>query len=177
MDSMFTNGRIPQSNYLWMEGVIVEIQPLRRGGYRTYGCMQFVTVEASDGNITNFLVTPSTYVVDFVTLYEGMRATFYYDGNAAAPLIYPPQFNAVVVAPYVQERNVYVGYFNNNLVNQDRSLQLNMSDDVETVTTNNQKFFGNVADQNLVVIYDFTTRSIPAQTTPQKVVVLCGGMN
>ena len=173
MDDMYTNGRMPRSNYLSMEGIIVEIEPLRRGGYRTYGCMQFITVEMSDGNIANFIVSPSTFVVDYMTLYEGMNATFYYDGNAAVPLIYPPQYNAVVVAPKIQGQNVYVGYFNNNLINSDGTLQLNMNEDVTVVTTNNQTYFGNIGAHNLVVIYDVTTRSIPAQTIPIKVIVMC----
>ena len=59
------------------------------------------------------------------------------------------------------------------LVNEDNTLQLNLDGTVEVRTTNNQYFQGSPANHNLAVIYGNSTRSIPAQTTPMKVVVLC----
>ena len=47
-----------------------------------------------------------------------------------------------------------------------------MDGSVEVRTTNNQYFQGNPAGHNLVVVYENSTRSIPAQTTPKRVVVL-----
>lgn len=89
------------------------------------------------------------------------------------PLIYPPQYNAVAAAPEKNSRMVCVGYFNASLVNEEQTLQLNMDGSVEVRTTNNQYYQGNPANHRLVVTYDHSTRSIPAQTTPQRVVVLC----
>ena len=71
------------------------------------------------------------------------------------------------------ERMVNVGYYNTALVNDDQTLQLNMDGTVAVRTTNNQYFQGNPAGHNLVVVYENSTRSIPAQTTPKLVVVLC----
>ena len=158
-----------------VEGTIVDMEPTRIGNRKADGCQMFVSIEDMDGNIVNFIVTPSTYVVDYTMLREGMKAVFYYRADAPAPLIYPPQYNAAVVVPDRRDgKFISVGYFNNSLMNEDRTLQLNMNNRVRVVTTNNQVFLGSPADHNLVVTYETTTRSIPAQTTPEKIVVLCG---
>lgn len=154
-------------------GTIVELMPTRMGGNRTNGCVLFVSLEDLEGNTVNFILTPSTYVVDFETLSVGMLCTFWYSMDAPVPLIYPPQYSAVAAAQEKNGRMVSVGYFNASLVNEDQTLQLNLDGSVDVRTTNNQYFQGSPSNHNLVVTYGNSTRSIPAQTTPVKVVVLC----
>lgn len=89
------------------------------------------------------------------------------------PLIYPPQYNAVAAAEVKNGQNVDVDFYNASLVNESQTLKLNMDGSVDVRTTNNQYFQGNPANHNLMVVYSSSTRSIPAQTTPSKVVVLC----
>ena len=165
--------QMARNQYLSITGRIKSIEPVGYGSQQGYGCMMLMGVEGEDESFVNFMITPATFVVDYEQLNVGMTATFYYRGDAPAPLIFPPQYSAVVVVPKQEERSVYVGNFDEELISADVSLQLNMDDTVEVVTTNNQKFLGNPANKDLVVIYTNTTRSIPAQTTPIKVVVLC----
>ncbi|RHP85727.1 hypothetical protein DXA36_20945 [Eisenbergiella sp. OF01-20] len=143
-----------------------------RGRYDA--CDQMITVENEAGNTVNFFVSADTFVVDYATMYESMPVTVFYNGNAAAPLIYPPQYVAAVVAPQQEGQMVFVGYFNNLLMSSDQSLKLNLAPTTQVVTTNNQTFMGNPGNHTLVVLYSQTTRSIPAQTTPEKIIVLCG---
>ena len=89
------------------------------------------------------------------------------------PLVYPPRYNAVVAAQEKNGRMINVGFYNTALVNEDNTLQLNLDGSVDVRTTNNQYLQGSPANHNLVVVYGNSTRSIPAQTTPMKVVVLC----
>lgn len=174
MDYNF-NGMNPyrRSSFGSVSGTIVELMPARIGNRRANGCMIFATIEDMDGNTINFIMNPATYVVDFETLSVGMSVTFWYRMDAPMPLIYPPQYNAVVAAQNKNGRNIDVGYFNSGLVNEDMTLQLNMDGAVDVRTTNNQYFQGSPANHNLVVIYETSTRSIPAQTTPKEIVVLC----
>lgn len=164
-----------RTRFLSITGTVVELYPAGTGGRRDYGCILFAGVEDREGNTVNFMVTPSTYVVDFETLSTGMECTFWYAADAPAPLIYPPQYTAVVAVPERNGRMVSVGYFDSTLVNENRTLQLNMDGSVKIRTTNNQYFQGSPANHNLVVIYESSTRSIPAQTTPREVIVLCDG--
>lgn len=162
---------IRRSEFITITGTITQISPMRgRGGNE---CSQFVTIEGMDGNVTNFIVTPDTYIADFATLYQGMQAHFVYDANRAAPAIYPPQFTAVAVVSTVSASNVAVGFFDRRLVSADNSLRLNLTENVPVVTTNNQVFFGSPGGRNLIVLYERSTRSIPAITTPERVIVMC----
>ena len=168
-----SNRRAPRK-YFSVEGTIVGIEGVRVGGGRADGCMQFVSVEDMDGNLVNFTVTPSTYVADMDTLKEGMKGAFYYRSDLPAILIYPPQHQAAVVIPDQRNRQfAEVGYFNASLVNETQTLQLTIDNRVQILTTNHQKFLGSPARHDLVVFYTSSTRSIPAQTTPSKIIVLC----
>ena len=163
----------PTGTFASVSGTIVELGPVNTGTRRNNPCVIFATVEDDDGNIVNFTISPSTYVVDYTTLSVGMRATFWYRTDVPVPLIYPPQYNAIVVAQDLNERFVDVSYYNSRLINENRTLQLNLDGRVDIRTQNNQYYQGNPANHKLVVIYTTSTRSIPAQTTPSKVVVLC----
>lgn len=176
MDFNDRNGGRPfeRSPFIPVTGTIVDMMPTRMGSGRADGCMIFVTIEDMNGNTVNFLMTPATYVVDFDTLSVGMKCTFWYASNAPVPLILPPQYNAVAAAREKNGRMIDVSYYDRSLVNKEQTLQLNLDGSVEVRTTNNQYFQGSPANHNLVVEYSNSTRSIPAQTTPKKIVVLCG---
>ena len=154
-------------------GKIVEIMQHGVNGLNSDGCSLLVTVEAEGNNITNFVVNPSTFVVDFKTLEVGMECTFWYLLDAPAILIYPPQYPAVVVAEVEDDRQVEVAYFDEELINDKKTLKLNLAEEQIVYTTNNQQFLGSPAGHDLVVVYNFTTRSIPAQTAPISVIALC----
>ena len=162
-----------RSNFGSVTGTIVDMVPTRVGNRRADGCMIFTTLEDEDGNTVNFVIVPSTFVVDWETLSVGMKCTFWYKADAPAPLIFPPQYTAVVVAQEKNGRMVDVAYYNTSLMNENQTLQLNIDGTVDIRTVNNQYYQGSPANHNLVVIYESSTRSIPAQTTPKMIVVLC----
>lgn len=173
MDMQFDRNRRREKAYRGVQGTIVSMEPTRIGNRRADGCMMFVGLEDQEGNLVNFLVSPTTFVLDFVMLREGMEVTMYYRIDEPVPLIYPPQYRAAVVIPRMPGQMVDVDYYNRSLVNQDMTLQLNLDGSVDITTTNNQRFLGSPAGNDLVVVYTSSTRSIPAQTTPARIVVLC----
>ena len=137
------------------------------------GCLKLMTVEDGNGGIVNFVVAPDTYFVDNVMVAVGDMVTGFYDANAPTPMIYPPQLRAIVMAMDTQYRNVKVDYFDSNLISSDNYLKLNISPYTRMLLVNGQLFTGNPANRDLVVVYGPTTRSIPAQTNPYKIIVLC----
>lgn len=165
------------TNFFSFQGTITEITDfiMAQPGFRD-GCYKFFTVENDEGQIVNFVVSPSTYVVDHVMLEVGDNVTGYYDGDAPAILIYPPQYPALVIVKNTNEQFVKVSYFNQYLVSGDGQLQLNLSPDTQIILTNGQSFSRYPANLDLIVIYRYTTRSIPAQTTPTRIIVLCPSM-
>jgi hypothetical protein len=137
------------------------------------GCYKLMSVENVDGTLVNFVVSPGTYFVDHVMVAVGDMVTGFYDANAAVPLIFPPQFRAIVMARDTPYQNVEVDYFNSQLVSSDNKLRLNIAPCTQIVLENGQAFTRNPANRNLIVVYGFTTKSIPAQTTPYKIIVMC----
>jgi hypothetical protein len=87
-------------------------------------------------------------------------------------MIYPPQYNAEVLVVESQEQIVKVDVFDKELISSDNFLKLNLSETTEIVNPDGTAFKGELANRKLAVIYKTATKSIPAQTTPVKIVVL-----
>lgn len=137
------------------------------------GCYKIMSVENENGTLVNFVVAPDTYFVDHVMVTPRNMVTGFYDANAAVPLIFPPQFRAIVMARDTHYQNVKVDYFNSQFVSSDNNLKLNIAPRTQIALENDQAFNNNPANRNLIVIYGATTKSIPAQTTPYKIIVMC----
>ncbi|GFI46543.1 hypothetical protein IMSAGC019_01862 [Lachnospiraceae bacterium] len=135
-------------------------------------CSQMLSLRTDNG-ITNFLVNGQTQVIDSRQLRVGMRIAAFYDSTLPVPLIFPPQYHAQVIAALGRNDQVNLGYFDRNLLAEDGSLQLNIGGSTNISTANGQNFNCNPADNILLVYYTITTRSIPPQTTPSRIVVFC----
>lgn len=161
------------SFYQSFQGTVTMINDIRGTTGSKPGCYIIMTVEDRSGSVVNFVVNPMTYFVDHVTLSVGDEVIGFYDANAPVPLIYPPQFQAIVMAMLYNDQFVTVDFFNRQLVNPSNTLKLNIGPNTQVLLTNDQTFSGSLMNRDLIVVYSFTTRSIPAQTTPIQVIVLC----
>ncbi len=135
-------------------------------------CSQMITLRTGNG-IVNFHVDAETLVIDNRQLRRGMQVVAFYDSFLPVPLIFPPQYRAQIVAVPGRNEQVVLSYFDQNLLAGDRSLQLNLGDNTEIRTVNGQNFRCSPGGHMLLVFYSSTTRSLPPQTTPRKIVVLC----
>lgn len=164
-------------NYISFEGAIKEIK--QQEGY--------VFVSLTDGNTDEivgvFSLSEETMIVDQGTgksiksseLKEGQKLTGYYRKDMPMLMIYPPRINPELVIIKDEEEKSFIKHsnFDEDLVSVDNFLKLNISE--ETVITNQ---FGeeckaeDLINQDLVVFYTVTTRSIPAQTNPSKIIIL-----
>lgn len=116
--------------------------------------------------------------MDFISmedLQEGMEVSIYYEKDTMMMLSYPGQLspNVVVVKSENKDVNIKIDKFDKELVSDDNGLKLNLNDQVELVDLKGNKIEKeDLANKDLVVFYTVSTRSIPAQTTPQKVVAI-----
>lgn len=135
-------------------------------------------------NAINFKINDVTVVIDGASggiktvddIAEGDVITVYTSSGEPTPLILPPLYTANVIiigsADSVKFSDVdtYAEDEEGNLVNAANTLQLNL-DGVTAVDTD-----GNAVEDldgsTLAVIYTDSTKSVPAQTTPDAVVVL-----
>lgn len=155
------------SEFIPVNGIIQSVE-------QVYGqcCQQFVSILTSNG-IVNFVVSKETYIENNFKLTAGIKITAFYDAIRPVPLIYPPQYQAVAVVQMASQPNITLAYFNADLISADNSLKLNLTPDTEILTSNGQEYYCSIGDRLLLVYYYFTTRSIPAQTTPYKIIVIC----
>lgn len=135
-------------------------------------CSQMISVGTENG-IVNFLVGSDTLVVDNRQLRRGMRVAAFYDSSLPVPLIFPPQYRAEIVTALGRNQQIMLNFFDGRLLSADRSLQLNIAGSTDIKTANGQNFNCSPVNQTLLVFYTMTTRSIPPQTTPERIVVMC----
>ena len=149
-----------------VEGIIIGIN-------RGDSCCTMMVSLISNSNIVNVIVTGETTVVDNVRLRPGMRIAAFYDANLPTPAIFPPQYRAELVTTLRRNQQVKLDYFDDNLTSSDNSLRLNIGPTTNIVTLNGQQYTCSPENSELLVYYTTATLSIPAQTTPQRVIVLC----
>ena len=135
-------------------------------------CSHMVSLRTENG-IVNFAVDMDTVIIDSRQLRQGMRVAAFYDGNLPVPLIFPPQYRAQIVTVLGRNEQVMLNYFDENLTATDGSLQLNVGPGTVIKTINGQNITCNLGEHILLVYYTVTTRSIPPQTTPRRIIVLC----
>ena len=132
----------------------------------------------SEENPFHFSITKSTLILDkkgnVVDLKQGDTVTLYILADQPMIMIYPPLYSpAVVIVGEESESNfVKVAQFDKNFVSEDKQLKLNISDDIVIVNEKGERTSKDeVIKQNTIVFYGSTTKSIPAQTTPYKLIV------
>lgn len=161
------------ATYLSFGGTLRSINDFPTGAGQPTGCYKMMTVQNRDGNVTNFIVGPDSYIVNHIMLVLGDEVVGFYDANTPVPMIYPPQYRAIVMSKTAPNYSVKVDYFNNQLVSSDGTLKLNVGPYTQIILENGQLFNGIPINRNLIVVYGITTMSIPAQTTPYQIIVMC----
>lgn len=154
-------------NFVPITGVISDIIPMTGSC-----CSQLISIRTGR-EINNFVLSANTFVADNTRLRTGMRVSAYYDSSHPVPLIFPPQYQAEIITAIRPDESAILDFFNRNLVNSSNTLQLNIAPATSITTDNGQRFHCRLGNQFLLVYYSATTRSIPAQTTPRRIIVLC----
>lgn len=137
-------------------------------------CLQVLVLDC-EGQPVHAILSPETWVVDALPLRPGMRIVVFYDGAQPVPLIYPPQYKAFLAAPIHYSQHITLKWFDQDLVASDQSLKLNLSPYSSISALNGQPYLCSPGGHFLLVYYSSETRSIPPQTTPDRVIVLCPG--
>lgn len=147
------------------------IESIRRG---QSCCTQLITIrEESRMEEVNFVISADTHVIDHVRLRKGMRVAAFYDASLPAPAIFPPQYLAEVITSLRRNQNADLKYFDDTLTAEDNSLRLNLTPLTNIETGNGQRYLCSPENSELLVYYTSATFSIPAQITPQRVIVMC----
>lgn len=166
----------PQPFYLSFTGIVKELEDKNDGLIKVY-------LESKDGSPANFILSENTYYMNNLEIEVGSEITGYYESGKPMILIYPPQYSIDIVAPVLKDEFIKADKFDSDLLSKDKSLKLNISEDTEIVWENGtvmnwikaptvSELQIALSNRKLIVLYDFTTKSIPAQTTPKKIIVI-----
>lgn len=163
----------PLPYYLSFTGTITEISERVNPDGSPMDGSKFVLLENEEGDLMNFVVGDSTYLVTGNQLETGIKATGYYASNKPALLIYPPQQQAeILILGELENGSVQVGRFDSELVSDDNNLKIISTEGTQILDHQGNAYTGELKNKNLIVYYEIATFSIPAQTTPTKIVVL-----
>lgn len=141
---------------------------------RTNGSLYSLIEKGED--IFAIVANETTVVVDNLgnpaELKEGMEFTAFVDADKPMLMIYPPQYSPELIVIHTTEPGfVEVDEFDKEFTGT--KLKLNLSDETVIENLSGTKLDAEeVAETNTAVFYTASTRSIPAQTTPSKVIVL-----
>ncbi len=110
--------------------------------------------------------------VDADVLEVGQEVTAFYRADAPMALSYPAFMNPDVLIHHSSEDVgfVHVATFDDTLTSSDGQLKIVLGAGM-TLVDRHGKPVTSLANKNLVVFYTTSTRSIPAQTTPDTIIV------
>ena len=134
-------------------------------------------------NTVNLKITDDTLVYDNLgnkkalsDLTDGTKITVFTGSYEPTPLILPVQYTAnVIIINGDQEGNVNADTYladEEGYTNAANTLKIAAADDTKIVDKDEKEYKGDLDKNDLIVFYGVSTKSIPAQTTPTKVVVL-----
>lgn len=152
---------------MYYKGVIKEISD-----HHSVEGAKMVAIEDENELPAHIIISKDTYVINLEKLAVGETLTAYYDAEKPMILIYPPQISTEVAIVGEIDSNIKVDLFNDELVSADNFLKLNISEDTEIISEDGSKYEGELYNRKLVVLYGVSTKSIPAQTNPTKIIVL-----
>ena len=135
-----------------------------------------VEIENKNGGL-RFAVDANSLILDrkdgsyktVADLTEGMEVAVVYSANSPMGMSLPPYLGSVTaVVANADADNMMVGHFGDDLTDKTNKLQLNISDETRILNMEGAKIklsAEDVKNQDALVFYDITTRSIPADNT------------
>lgn len=129
-------------------------------------------VENADDSIADVIISPKTVRATDGKIAVSAQIVAFYDATAPMLMIYPPQYNAKVVAVLGEGQSITVDRFDKNMLSSDGSLKLNITKETKIVSESGKTFSGSLANRMLVVLYGIVLETYPMQTAPEKVIVL-----
>ena len=156
--------------YKLLDVTVKEIETLEDGTL-------FLTFKDEQGPY-NIRVPQNTVIVDndgeAIELQQGQAIQAVVLSNKPMMAIFPPQYAPdLIVVQTTKKGFLKLGIFNESFVNEENDLKLNIHEETVIVDVQgNQMNAPQIIGKLVAVFYWRTTFSIPAQTPPEKIIVL-----
>ena len=163
------------TNYMGFTGVIQEVEKDGKETRLTVGNNKGLIMILRINDNTLKFNSGTTKHLNLADLKKGATIEAYYDKNKPMILIYPATVTPeiVILKDEKVHGEVKIAKFDKNFLSLDHELKLNIAKD--TILLNQQgKTIKEIDlhDKELAIFYSATTKSIPAQTTPTKIIAL-----
>lgn len=169
---------VQQPKYINFEGKITEIND----GENTFS-IRVMSDETDPYNGMVFHINDGVILLndetkDFVskdTLKKGDLISAYYGKDTMMMLSMPPQLSpdVIVVKESKEFSAIKVDKFDKDLLSSDGSLKINQSDNTIIVDKDGNKLKKeDILNKDLIIFYSIVLESYPAQTTPEKIIVI-----
>lgn len=160
-------------SYTPTAGIITAIEYQGDGAFGGSDCTLLLTVQSEDQGLVHILLPPGAYVLNLHPFQVGDRATFFYSLGAPMPLVFPPRYRAVAAAYTPQGVTAVLDVFDGRLLNSEGTAFAEAVLGHSGDASQRQIFMGNPGNRLILATYSATTRSFPAQTVPEQMVVFC----
>lgn len=171
-----------ETTYFKYEGEVVEVNITENEEEKRYSILVKDDKEDPQNGLVLHLnddvVMLNDKTMEFVSkdsFKKGMKVSAYYGENTPMMLSIPGQLipDVIIINKNEEVGFVHVSNFNKDLVSMDNSLALNISEDTVMVDVDgNEVEKEDLENNDLIVFYSISTKSIPAQTTPEKVILM-----
>ncbi|MCL2323029.1 MAG: hypothetical protein FWC47_13120 [Oscillospiraceae bacterium] len=162
MDDISTPPATNNNSYQSFSGKVVQYQINASSRVVT------ITVQSTSGDSKTFMINGSTYLDNNVKITKNSNVTCFYKNNKSNA----SKINALAITNAPADTTVFLGKFDKNLVDENNVLKLLNTDKANVVTAKGKKYTGSLKNKVLLVFYTISTKSIPAQTNPTKIVVM-----
>ncbi|WP_049762343.1 hypothetical protein [Lachnoclostridium phytofermentans] len=138
-------------------------------------CIEYYDIEvnAKFNGIVHFILSANTFFVDCFYGVKGVKVVGFFDPSLPIPLIYPPRYQIRVIALDLPSRFVKADFFDCLLVSQDNQLELEITNNAYIINEDKgTPYCGNISNKYMVALYSSSTKSIPAKTQPNVIIVL-----
>ncbi|GLC86978.1 copper amine oxidase N-terminal domain-containing protein [Lysinibacillus piscis] len=158
------------TNFIQLTGKLGKIEKLASGA-------QMTTIQQGE-NVFSLTIDEQTIVLDSkgnkAELKEGAAFTAYVNKNKPMLAIYPPRYTPEVIIVEAADFGIAeIGTFDKNYVNKQNTLKLNLAKETAITDLQGNKLKAeDMIGKESLVFYGPATFSIPAQTSPYKVLVL-----
>ncbi len=142
---------------------------------RKKDCIEYYDIEINSEQygVVHFILSANTLFVDCFYGDIGTRVVGFYDPMLPMPLIYPPRYQIRVIALDLSGRFVKADFFDCFLISQDNQLQLEVTNNTYIISEEKgAPYCDNISNHYMVVLYSRSTKSIPAITQPNVIIVL-----
>lgn len=162
-----------QNPYAFYRGTVTDVQDfLDADGNKIEGS-RFVWIETEEQQPIVFIIDEQTVLAGEAAIAVGDTLIGFYDTRMPMTMIYPPQIHALAAAVTDPVQQTWMmAEFNDDLIDIDGTLMLTIGDETILRNPDGTAFTGELAGHILLVRYGASTRSIPAQTTPDEVIVM-----